>query len=484
MRRERPSAPADSYDRVPYTNHAFAESHPDRLRVVARLSGWNPPALANARVLEVGCGRGGNLLAMAMSLPGATFVGIERSERQAAEARSLAERLGVTNVTIRAASFDRVEGEEGSFAFVIAHGIGSWIPPEDRRELLRRVAGWLSQDGVGYVSFNVLPGWYERLAARDWLRFGAGIGARPSSAAASLEWLRKSVSPELASYKDQLARVEARLLETSPAYAAHEYLEGDNHPQLVSDFLREATTAGLAYLGDAIPSAVAIETLPEPSQGLAQTLDAARAQQLVDFIRCTSFRRALLVRNDTCDARGWRWPARLDPKTVPTLHLASRLRPSADQSLFSGPGGSVQVTNPLARSVLGKLAEAAPRALSFAELAGDAPAAACAELASEIKDLWLSVDGIDLHDHDPPFAPTVSERPRACPLARWQVVRGEPVTNRWHQEVRLPEPAVRAVLSRADGTRTVSELAEAIGCNRDLAAACLELLARSALLVE
>jgi hypothetical protein len=433
---------------------------------------------------------------MAMSSPAASFVGIERSERQATEARSLGERLGVTNVTIRRASFAD-PGTEGTFDFVVAHGVCSWIPAADREVLLRRVAGWLSADGVGYVSFNVLPGWYERLAARDWLRFGAhdaGLGVSPGSAAASIQWLRRAVSPELGSYSAELARVEGRLRETAPAYAAHEYLEEENHPQCVKDFLREASDAGLAYLGDAIPSVVAVETLPESARAVAQKLEPAAAQQLVDFVRCTSFRRALLVRSDTARARGWRWPARLDPRVLSTLRVASRLLPAdltastpratADESLFHGPSGSVQVPGALPREALRKLARAVPRALPFCDLAGAAPASSSAELASEILDLWLSVDGVDLYDHDPPFAATPSERPRACPLARWQVVRGEPVTNRWHQEVVLPEPGVRAVLARADGTRTAAELAQAIPSSEELVRASLELLARSALLAE
>jgi cyclopropane fatty-acyl-phospholipid synthase-like methyltransferase len=166
----------DAYERVPYTSHAYAESHPDRLRVVARLSGWNPPGLERARVLEIGCGRAGNLLAMAMSLPEATLVGIERSARQANEARTIAAQLGVTNMTVHTANFGDpglLTDADGTFDFAVAHGVASWIPPEERATLLQRMARWLSPDGVGYVSFNVLPGWYERLAARDWLRFSA-----------------------------------------------------------------------------------------------------------------------------------------------------------------------------------------------------------------------------------------------------------------------------------------------------------------------
>ena len=34
-----------SYDEVPYSSHAFPQTHPDRLATVARLMGLRPPAV-------------------------------------------------------------------------------------------------------------------------------------------------------------------------------------------------------------------------------------------------------------------------------------------------------------------------------------------------------------------------------------------------------------------------------------------------------
>jgi SAM-dependent methyltransferase len=492
------TVPHEGYDCAPYTSHAYAETHPERLRVVARLSGWNAPELGGARVLEIGAGRGGNLLAMAMSLPDADLVGIEPSSRQAAEVFTIAERLGVKNVTVHSAGFEGeglLRGEGDRFDFIVAHGVASWMPVRSRGELLSRMARWLSPSGVAYVSFNVLPGWYARMAAREWMRFRAGergLDVGSVDPASWLRWLRGAVSPDLAGYREDLARVEARLVETEQAYAVHEYLEGENHPALVSDLLREAEQAGLAYLGDAIPREVAIETLPDPVQVAASKLGLAGAQQLVDFVRCTAFRRALFVRADTAAARGWRWPARLDVEAMGTLLVASRLRPSAeDPGRFDGSGESVQAPSPRVRAALTLLHEIAPRALGFDDLArgsarrlGEADHEECArELAGELRDLWLSVDGVDFHDHEPPFETVPHERPRACPFARLQGSRGEPITNRWHQEVVLPEALVKEVLVRADGTRTAVEIARDVPCGEDLVTASLLLLAKSALLV-
>ena len=71
----------NAYDEVPYDNLAFAQTHPDRLATTARMFGLEPPPIATARVLELGCASGGNLIPMAFNLPDGEFVGIDLSRR-------------------------------------------------------------------------------------------------------------------------------------------------------------------------------------------------------------------------------------------------------------------------------------------------------------------------------------------------------------------------------------------------------------------
>src|SRR5262249_35039176 len=71
-----------TYDDLPYTPNAFAQSHPDRLATIATLLGLEAPRVDRARVLELGCGAGGNLIPMAEGLPEAKFIGVDLSERQ------------------------------------------------------------------------------------------------------------------------------------------------------------------------------------------------------------------------------------------------------------------------------------------------------------------------------------------------------------------------------------------------------------------
>src|SRR5262245_46505716 len=124
-----PDAGPTSYDTVPYESHPFAQSHPDRLATVATLLGLKPPPVARCRVLELGCASGGNLIPMAVGLPGSTFVGVELSRRQAEAGQRVIEALGLKNVELRHLSILDVDDDFGRFDYVVCHGVYSWVPP-------------------------------------------------------------------------------------------------------------------------------------------------------------------------------------------------------------------------------------------------------------------------------------------------------------------------------------------------------------------
>ena len=60
---------SNAYDAVAYEGHAYEQTHPDRLATQATLFGLRPAPPARSRVLELGCGDGGNLIPMALGLP-------------------------------------------------------------------------------------------------------------------------------------------------------------------------------------------------------------------------------------------------------------------------------------------------------------------------------------------------------------------------------------------------------------------------------
>jgi SAM-dependent methyltransferase len=461
----------DLYDERPYTDHAYAETHPGRVAAVARLARWIPPPVATARVLELGCGRGGNLLPMAAGLPRATFVGVDAASSPIAEAQRIAREAGLPNVSFVHSTFDDLALADESFDYVVCHGVASWIPHEARRTLLRRVRAALTPTGVAYVSFNVLPGWYERLPARDWLRFASSTLGEPiEHGPGSLRWLAAHIGPERADVRRQYESVAHRIDEAGAAYAFHEYLSPELHPLLVASFLGEASRAGLSYLEDAIPPTTSLDLLPDEVRARARTLAPADAQQLVDFVRSTAFRRALLVRADTASREATIESAGLDADAMVHLHVASRLHPTEPKApgaaceLFGDGEIVVQVTDPATRATLHELASNAPRPLPFDTIArrcakaGDSEAA-CGALARELLDLWMATGALDLYACGMGAPAVAGDRPIACPVARWHAQHGGTITSRLHHEVLVPDSMVRWVLGRLDGTRTRDDLA-------------------------
>ena len=69
------------YEQITYPNYVHAQTHPNRLAVMARAYGLKSAPIEKCRVLEVGCGSGTNLLAMACDLPESEFVGIDLSSK-------------------------------------------------------------------------------------------------------------------------------------------------------------------------------------------------------------------------------------------------------------------------------------------------------------------------------------------------------------------------------------------------------------------
>ncbi len=473
--------PAYSYDLVPYTGHAFPQTHPDRLATIARLSGLSPAPVDRCRVLELGCGLGYNLIPMALQMPDSELVGVDLSKRQIEEGRMAAEAAGLTNIRLEHANIADVDESWGKFDYVICHGVFSWVPAEVRDRILEISARSLASNGIAYVSYNTYPGWHMREMIRHMMRYHSEQFEEPQMRIGQSKALLKFMTDQLPRdgqpYARYLRQELAVLGRQADSYLFHEHLEDVNEPMYFHQFIGQAARYDLQYLGEAEFGAMLMHGVQSPQvrQTLARiSSDVVRMEQYMDFLRNRTFRQTLLCHQDAqIDRAG-------SVEIMEPLLLWSAARPMTPQ-IDHDPqtvvhfrtlrGGTVRVRRPVTKEALVVLAERQPQALSFAELfevvmeripvrwkLSDTQGMR-ASLAQDILAIY-GLGAVELRTWQPPFAAEVSDRPRISPVAAYQVKAGKTrVVNMYHRQTPIG-PVARLLAPLLDGTRDRAALIE------------------------
>jgi SAM-dependent methyltransferase len=367
-----------SYDEAPYASHPFPQSAPEHLEGIATLFGLTPTPPANARVLELGCASGGNIIPFALRHPGAQVVGIDLSPVQIAQGQQRAAQLGIGKLDLRPMNIEDVDASLGHFDYIIAHGVYSWVPDAVRPAILRVCREHLAPGGIAYVSYNTYPGWKAREIVRDAMLFRAGARATPEEKLAygrgMMDFLAQ-MSPEGSVLRRALDEVLPAIQAAGPSYLLHEFLEACNQPVYFRDFVAAARGHGLDYFADAEPQIMFVSNhgaqVAEPLLKEAGT-DQVLMEQYLDFLTNRSFRQSLLIHAGEKQAVQYR----LDAQRMEKLHYAWIEDPQT-------PAGSRRAAaSPAAAAVHAALDAAYPATLSFAELcatAAPSAVAACVE---------------------------------------------------------------------------------------------------------
>jgi SAM-dependent methyltransferase len=447
-----------AYDQVPYPGHPFAQTHPDRLATVATLFGLRPAAPASCRLLELGCGDGGNIVPMAYALPGGEFCGIDLSATAIERARALAADLQLANLGLQVADVTDLPAL-GAFDYVVAHGVYSWIAPPARDALLAACRAYLAPHGVAYVSYDVLPGGHMREITRQMLRWHLRDVDDPGARIAGARALLTAVS--------EAGQAQAEwALGQSDASLFHDELAEHHEAVLFTAFVAHAERHGLRFLAEADVFEMQAASLPE---GLAD--DVIAREQYLDFFKGRMFRQTLL-----CHAEAE--PREPAAAVVRDMLAASPAQPQGDPSApgrveFRGPRGATLTTDhePTKRA-LARLGEAWPAAVPVAELGA----------VEEAMLRGYAANFVQLHVWAPAIAATPSERPAASALARLQAARGTRITNLLHGTVEVPDELGRRLITLLDGTRDRAALLRELGRPADELERSLEGLARIAVL--
>lgn len=295
------------YSELGYKSMPFPYTTPATLEAYAALVGISAPNPKNARVLELGATYGGNIISQALFYPDATFVGIELSQEQVEKGNEVIANAGLTNVSLIQSDIASIGSEIGTFDYIIAHGVYSWVDDGVKDALLRLIDEHLAEDGIAYVSYNTYPGWHTMEEVRQLMMFsnrdkaqfnhkekvlhGKTIGSIVGSQILKYDNLKERNSKFLGALRSVMQKDEY--------YVGHDHLEPNNDPVYFYQFNDHLGAHNLAYLCDADLTLSMVRSF---DADIADTLhklalnDHVAQEQYLDFMLDTTFRKSIICK--------------------------------------------------------------------------------------------------------------------------------------------------------------------------------------------
>ena len=295
------------YSELGYKSMPFPYTTPATLEAYAALVGISAPNPKTARVLELGATYGGNIISQALFNPDATFVGIELSQEQVEKGNEVIANAGLTNVSLVQSDIASIGSEIGTFDYIIAHGVYSWVDDGVKDALLRLIDEHLAEDGIAYVSYNTYPGWHTMEEVRQLMMFsnrdkaqfnhkekvlhGKTIGSIVGSQILKYDNLKERNSKFLGALRSVMQKDEY--------YVGHDHLEPNNDPVYFYQFNDHLADHNLAYLCDADLTLSMVRSF---DVDIADTLDKlapndhVNQEQYLDFMLDTTFRKSIICK--------------------------------------------------------------------------------------------------------------------------------------------------------------------------------------------
>ena len=159
------------------------------------------------------------------------------------------------------------------------------------------------------------------------------------------------------------------------------------------------------------------------------------------FIGNRTFRRTLLSRAPAS--------RRVNLERLAQTFVASSAKPVSADAYTTDRGRTFTSTHPAVRAALAALANVWPESLPFADLQsrlGGEPA------LSEMLEALFAIGAVELDVAPPHVTRTVSQRPTASPIARWEAAHGASVTTQRNRVI-AADASLRRLLPQLDGTR-------------------------------
>lgn len=456
------------YDEMPYESHAYPFSSPVSLYTLAKLFKIDAADFKTARVLELGCASGGNIIPYAINYPKANFVGVELSKRHVDQGNKRLKSLGLKNVHLKHMSIADVKEDLGKFDYIVTHGVYSWVPEEVQEKIFQICQNHLADNGIAYISYNTQPGWNMIQTIRDMMMYHTAkfktLAEKAQQARLLLNFIKESMGKDATSPYAKLIEEEGKLLANqADYYLIHDHLNRDNNPCYFHEFIEKATKHKLAYVSDVDISQMYLGSLPENVRSVLSTIqnDIVRTEQYIDFLTNRRFRMSLLCKDSLVVNRI------LNPADIKNFYLRTKIEKKGQDYQLSGLKNlTVNVTN---NPVVGAMCEVFSEQRSKSALISDLDKKIQQKLGAKeaksdmksiilqnILEIILRGGGLISADKDN-YVMEISERPKVSKLARQQVSEQVWVTNQRYEKV-ATDLFSRILLKYADGTKTHEEL--------------------------
>lgn len=447
----------------PYKTFARKETHPARMGAIAKLYGIEARSADACSVFEIGCGNGGNIIPLALQFPNSSFVGIDVAADLIEQGRSEIDSLQLANIELIHGDIREYKPAVGRFDYIVCHGVYSWVSPETKRAILDRAVTGLSPQGVFFISYNTLPGWRQRGALRDILRVGASFVenedevARLENAMAFLALIVEQ-SSSITPYVREAAE---RLRTSDPSYIVQEFLGEYNTAEMFTDFMGDATAAGLQFVSESRVVMMSSEDLSPQINEVLTALDESvvAKEQVIDIVRNRMFRETLLCHQSVPLDRGLQGAAFKDLTFVASyLPAANRVESESSQVQLVERYTGREVSAPAGEcaAMLALMAEFGPRGASFGVISGQAEIRLEMDSHESLRVIYTLWKTGFIEALTAPVCGT-QERIVVSQLARKQAVSNVRVTSGLHESFDLSAEE-RSLLAQAIAPMTVSAL--------------------------
>jgi len=460
---------------VPLAASVAPSSHIARVAAVGRLFGIKTAHPSKAKVLEVGCGVGFQLMATAQLFPNSSFVGVDISEQYIEGAQQIASSIGLENVSLVKVS-DWHELPKGKFDYIICKHLYSHLTEEQRGQLFKALESRLDKNGLIFMDYNCLPGWSMHQSLRQMMQMHTSkleAGQKVVQAKALLKFLAESNQND-SPYQRYLTATLDSLKNIDDSVIEKEFLSEQNEAVFFKDFIVQASKHKLGYVGDAEPASMLLDNLsPNAKETLASLkLDLYTTEQYMDFVRNRGHRSSLMCHSEVKISREVTID-RIEDLQVRMRGTVESMAEASDSAVFALPtGAKISLSGKPAVSLFSALSKHGKRGVSVRDLVTEVTAQLKqGDSALDASKLQQDLSSVLIQGYfralvDFTFGETMSKsaqmnHPRALPFARWQAERGLNLNTAFLDSL-AADAFINKLLSLCDGSRDQDALLSAM----------------------